>query len=305
MDTNKIIALIPDMAAFVTVVETGSFTKAAEKLGVTPSGISRQISRLENALAVVLLERSTRKQSTTVAGKEVFDFCQAILENAREVVNISDNNSKVASGHLRIAVPKAFGKQVLEPLLIPFMDAYPNIKLKVKVTDHLVDPIHDDVDIIFRLTDSPQENLVSKKLGDTRLMLCASPNYLEQRGTPQHPNDLVSHDCLFLGEAINDNIWEFSCGGQSFKIPVEGRYVVNHTEMRLNGVKQGLGIGIFPDFAIKDALKDGSVIRVLNDWHINGSYQGQISMQFAQTRHMPIRIRAFIDYISEHLPGVL
>lgn len=297
MDTNKLIQLLPDMVTYVTVVEAGSFTKAAEKLGLTPSAISKQVSRLENALSVVLMERTTRKQVMSEVGREVYEHCRLAIQSAKDAANISNAADIEPTGYLRIAVPKALGKQVLALHLQSFLQRYPQVKLRVKVTDKHLDPIVDDVDVIFSITNHPAERLICKVLGKVELLLCASLDYLAIHGSPTHPTQLAEHHCLHLGESPADDQWLFSKNEQSLKVKVSARYAVNHTEMRLNGIKQGLGIGILPDFTAKSAINNGDIVRVLDDWNIKGSYQGTINMQYAQARYMPQRVRVFIDYM--------
>lgn len=125
---------------------------------------------------------------------------------------------------------------------------------------------------------------------------------LDLKGTPAEPTELSLHDCLYLGETKTDHIWDFVKGNETHTIPVSGRYAVNHSQMRLNGVKDGLGIGIFPDFVIKEALQNGEVVQVLKDWTIKGNYHGVIAMQYAPSKYMPTRLRVFIDYATKNLP---
>jgi DNA-binding transcriptional LysR family regulator len=131
--------------------------------------------------------------------------------------------------------------------------------------------------------------------------LCASPSYIEERGLPLHPKELSNHDCLYLGETTTDHIWEFVKGEESHVIAVTGRYAVNHSQMRLNGVRDGFGIGIFPDFVIKEALANNDVVPVLSDWQIKGNYHGVIAMQYAQNKYMPSRLKVFTEFVKENL----
>lgn len=304
MDINKLVTLLPDMAAFVTVVESKSFSKAAQVLDMTPSGVSRQVSRLEKALQVTLLERTTRKQILTIAGEETYNYCKSIVDNAQEVVNISDKSSNKIEGELRISTPKAFGNQVLQPLFLQFLELHPNIKLKVKVTDQSCDPINDNLDLIFNLTNQPQENLIAKPLAKIDLVLCVTPEYLQINGIPKHPSELDKHQCLSLGETQHDNEWGFKQGSEYCQISVNGRFVVNHTEMRLNAVMHNLGIGIFPNFVVQEKLKQGLLIEVLSHWEVQGNYHGQVIMQFLRSQHMPNRLRVFIDFMVQQFETI-
>ncbi|PSW03792.1 LysR family transcriptional regulator [Photobacterium lipolyticum] len=301
MDTNRLIALMPDLAVFIIVVDEGSYTAAAKKLGVTPSALSKQISRLEQSLSVKLIERTTRKLMISESGTKIYEQCKVMTNAAKQAVEIANYEHTIPSGMLTVAAPKAFLSIVLQPLVTPFLTQYPDIQLKLKASDGEIDILSEGIDVVFRLTERPSEALVNKKIGKVNLTLCASPDYLEQRGEPQVPTDLLDHDCIYLGETATDHIWDFVKDDQFHTVSVTGRYAVNHSQMRLKGVKDGLGIGIFPDFVIKEALEEGTVKEVLKDWTIKGNYQGDIALQFAQTKYMPARLRAFIDYISEHL----
>lgn len=299
MDTNKLIALLPDMAAFVAVVETGSFTKAALKLGVTPSGVSRQVSRMETALSAVLIERTTRQQTITLVGRAVYEQCRQMLDSAKEAVVASENNANEASGRLRVAAPDSLAREVLEPLLMEFMTLYPAISLQVKVTDLRVDPAYQNLDLVFYVAEKPHEHLVCKTLGRVRSILCASSRYLAEYGTPDSPGDLVDHLCLPLGLFDGDNIWSFTQGTHKVVVTADGSYINNDAEMRLKGVKQGFGIAPFPDFVVRESLEKGEVVQVLADWRLNSDFQGGVHMQFPAMRFMPNKLRVFIDFMEK------
>ncbi|WP_010324005.1 LysR family transcriptional regulator [Marinobacterium stanieri] len=298
MDISKLIPLLPDMAAFVAVVETGSFTNAAEKMDITPSAVSRQVARLEASLAAQLIERTTRRQSTTAVGMAVYEQCRNMLDNASEALRVSESDTSIPRGRLKIAIPKALAKQVLEPHLLAFGKTYPEISLHLMVTDQRMDPARQDVDIVFHVSAEPLEHLVSKRLGSVRSILCASPDYLDRRGRPSMPADLLNHDCIPLGLNQGDNHWKLTRATQQVTLAVTGRYTNNHSEMRLRAVKEGFGIGIFPDFVVHEALAEGLVEQVLPGWHVHSDFQGEVHMQFQPMRFMPAKMRAFIDFME-------
>lgn len=301
MPNTKLVSLLPDLASFILVVNEGSFTAAAKKLDVTPSALSKLITRLERALSVKLLERTTRKLKITQAGQKVYDQANIMLNAAQQAVEVSKQDHTVPSGSITVAAPEAFLHSVMQPLVSPFLRLYPEISLKLRAVDGDIHLIKQDIDVAFRLTDKPDENLVLKEIGKTDLVLCASPDYIEKRGKPNHPIDLFEHDCLYLGETNNDNTWDFLKGDDFHTVEVSGCYAVNQSQMRLQGVKESLGIGIFHDFVVNEALKEKTVVRVLPDWTIKSNYHGGIAMQYAQTKYMPARLRVFIDYMLTHL----
>lgn len=301
MLNTKLIGLLPDLATFILVVNEGSFTAAAKKLGVTPSALSKLITRLEQALSVKLFERTTRKLVITQAGQKVYDQCLVMVNAAQQAVELSGSDHTEPSGSLTVAAPEAFLNSVLQPFVIPFLKQYPQIQLKLRAADGEIDLFKHNIDIAFKLTDKPDENLVLRELCKTNLVLCASPEYLEERGSPTHPTQLTQHDCLYLAETNKDHIWDFLKDDEFHTVPISGRYAVNHSQMRLNGVKNGLGIGIFHDFVVQDDLASGKVVQLLTDWTIKSNYHGAIAMQYAQTKYMPARLRVFIDYVMTHL----
>lgn len=301
MLNSRLIALLPDLATFILVVNKGSFTAAAKELGVTPSALSKLITRLEASLSVKLFDRTTRTLQITQSGEKIYQQSVAMVNAAQLAIEVSNEEHLEPVGTITVAAPKAFLSILLQPIVTPFLQQYPDIELKLKVSDGDIDMLEQGIDIMFRLTDAPYENLISKELGKVNLSLCASPAYLDLKGTPADPTELSLHDCLYLGETKTDHIWDFVKGNETHTIPVSGRYAVNHSQMRLNGVKDGLGIGIFPDFVIKEALQNGEVVQVLKDWTIKGNYHGVIAMQYAPSKYMPTRLRVFIDYATKNL----
>lgn len=301
MLNTKLISLLPDLATFILVVNEGSFTAAAHKLGVTPSALSKLITRLELALSVKLFERTTRKLVITQAGQRVYDQCLVMVNAAQQALELSSADHTEPLGSLTVAAPEAFLNSVLQPFVIPFLKQYPHIQLKLRVADGEIDLFRHNIDVAFKLTDKPDENLVLRELCKTNLVLCASSDYLKKQGIPQHPTELVHHDCLYLAETERDHIWDFLKDDEFHTIPITGRYAVNHSQMRLNAVKNDLGIGIFHDFVVQDALAEGKVVQLLQDWTIKSNYHGAIAMQYAQTKYMPARLKVFIDFVLQQI----
>ncbi|GAL15606.1 transcriptional regulator LysR family [Vibrio astriarenae] len=301
MVNAKLIALLPDLASYILIVKEGSFTAAAKKLDVSPSALSKLMTRLEKALNVKLIQRTTRKLIVTDSGQKVYEQAMVMLNAAQQAVEVSTIDHAEPAGTITVAAPEAFLNSVLQPFVVPFLEQYPEINLHLRAVDGEIDLFKYGIDVAFKLTDTPDEALVLKELGKTDLVLCASPEYLAKKGTPVHPDDLKQHDCLYLAETNTDNIWSFMRGEEIQTVEVHGRYAVNHSQMRLSGVKQGLGVGLFHDFVINEALESNEVVRVLSDWQIRSNYYGAIAMQYAQTKYMPARLRVFIDYINEQL----
>jgi DNA-binding transcriptional LysR family regulator len=305
MSNHRYIKLMPDMAVFVRVVETGSFSAAALELGMTPSAVSRQVSRLEQALAVRLLERTTRKLRLSESGSEIFERCRDMVKAARAAMEVADKFVGAPRGLLRVGMPKAFGKSVVAPLIPGFLERYPQVDLQLILNDRQLNLLNDDADLVIYITHQPAEGLAARPLMSVDQVLCATPEYLARHGTPRQPQDLCGHSCLSLGETPSDADWRFLRKGEATIVKVNGRYVVNHSEARLEGVLQHLGIACLPHFTARSALEQGLVTALLTDWEFVSTYQGTAYIQYLPTRYLAPKMRVFIDYLVQHLEGDL
>ncbi len=301
VDTNKLITLLPEMAVFVVVIEEGSFSKAAERLGVAPSSVSRSIAKLEDALSQKLLERTTRNMRLSIAGEEIHGLCVDMLKSARLATDAAFSSQNEVAGEVRLAAPRAFANQVLSPLILDFLQEYPKVSVHFVVEDHFIDPVGHEVDLVIHITDKPVESLVSKMLGTNRLRICATSDYLETFGYPNHPRELSAHQCIRLGESPSDRKWVFKKKGDVHSVNIDGRFAVNHTEIRKDAVLRGMGISIFPEFTIVDLIKSGAVVELLPDWEVEGSYRGKIVAQYPQSRFIPRQLKVLVDYLHSRL----
>lgn len=297
MSINLPLPLLGEMALFVKVVETGSFSEAARQMGVSPSAVSRSISRLEQALATRLLQRTTRKLRLSEGGEEVFKRCQEMVNAARSVMEISGQFTHEAEGLVRVSVPKAVGRFVVHPHMPEFLRQYPKVDVQLILEDRYVDLIDDNVDLILRISESPPAGLVGRPLFAIEHVLCATPKYLAEHGTPSHPQDLLEHSCIYLGETPADARWKFRRAGKTQTVAVRGRYAANHTGVRLDAVLQHVGIGSLPYFTARHALEAGTVVQVLPQWEFIASYHGEVWLLHSPTRYLPPKLRVFIDYL--------
>ena len=302
MNPADLFALLPDMAVFARVVDAGNFSVAARQLGTTPSTVSRQIKRLEEALATRLLERSTRKVRVTESGAQVVRYCRDMVSAASAAVDAAGQLGGRAQGKVSVSAPTAFAKTVIHPLVPGFLRAYADVDLQLLFSDHEVDPLDADLDLVIRLTEHPPPGLAGRRLGSVRWVLCASQAYLHARGTPAHPRDLVHHDCLYLGETADDNRWRLRRGTQTHSVDVSGRYIANHAGARLEAAMKDFGIAALPEFAATDALQSGALIQILTDWTLEArAYVGSIWLLYPPNRFLPPKVRALIDYLAEHI----
>lgn len=301
MSTNDKAMLLQEMAVFVRVVEAGSFSAAARRLGTTASAVSRQVARLEQELSLRLLERTTRQLRVNEAGSDFYLHCRAMLDAAEQAQAIGERLMSRPRGLVRLSVPKAYGKFVISPLMPGFLVRYPEVDVQLHISDQSPDLVEDGFDLLVSVTDQPPEGLAGKPLGPVRQLLCASPNYLQAHGTPQHPQDLIRHSCLYLGERAGDNRWHFSNGEQQEVVTVRGRYISNHSEARLDVALADIGITVLPQFTAARALEEGKLRELLPQWRYTGSYQGAAWLLWRQNQHLPPKQRVLIDYLSDAL----
>lgn len=295
------LSLLPDLALFVQIVEQGSFSAVARLTGTTPSAVSRSVSRLEREMGSKLLHRSTRKLRLSDAGKTVYAHALEMLEAARLAMDAAGSAQQVAQGKLTLSVPKAVGRFVIHPLMSEFLARFPQVDVCLRLEDRYLDLIDDGIDLALRITHSPSPGLHGKPLMPVSHVICATPHYLRQYGAPQNPQDLRDHSCISLGETPADARWKFRREGKTEIVQTRGRYAANHTAVRLDAVKQDLGIGSLPLFTAREALERGEIVQVLAEWEFISSYSGELWLLWAGNKHMPARMRAMIDYLSEKI----
>lgn len=297
--TNAFDRMIPELAIFVRVVDAGSFTAASTELAMSPSAVSRRVSRLERILGVQLLRRTTRQIALTEAG-------MATLERAREMVTAGQAALDVATGFMaepqglvRLSAPKAFARHVLHPILVKFLARYSRLDVQLIVEDRPIDLLRAAVDLGVQLTSHPPEGLVARTLMPVRQVLVASPELLAASPPIHVPLDLMQHSCLYLGEQAKDNQWRFTQAANRVDVTIRGRYAANHSGIRLDAALQGLGIAQLPDFVARDELMRGRLQQVLPEWELDANYQGAAYLLFPPTRHMPPKVRALVDFLVD------
>lgn len=303
MSTNPPLALLPLLATLVRVVDAGSFSAAARQAGGTASAVSRQVARLERQLQVRLFERTTRRLRLTQAGEEIVGHGRRMLEAARAAQDIGEHLQGTPRGTVRMSVPKALGRFVINPLVPAFLQRYPQVDLKLRLDDRAPNLVEDGFDLCLQVTEAPPPGLAGRPLLPVRQLLCASPAYLARAGTPRHPRELAQHSCLALDERADDHRWHFSRGDELVGVEVSGRYASNHSEARLLLAEEGIGLTCLPHFTAAAALAAGRLVEVLPDWRYRGSYQGAAWLLWLPGRQLPPKLRVLIDYLAECLAG--
>lgn len=285
------------MTAFVRAVERNGFSPAARELGVTPSAVSKLVTRLERRLGIVLLHRTTRKLALTPEGELFFERAQRIVEAIADAEHEVMRFGERPRGRLRINVGMAFGTYVLVPAIAEFKARYPEIQLELSLDDHIVDLVEAGADLGIRLGPLPDANIVARRLCDLTRVICAAPSYLARRGTPREPEDLAQHDCLILMGASGQREWPFASGEGVRQVSVRGTVAVDNAETLYELGLLGVGIIRLSDVIVGPAVRDGRLVPLLTATHRPESLP--LFAVYPATRHRPLKTGAMIDFLLE------
>ncbi|QAX87608.1 transcriptional regulator [Pseudomonas sp. DTU12.3] len=293
------IDMLPCMAAFAVVVETGSFIDASTKLGVSASAVSRQISKLEEALSMRLLERSTRQLKVNEDGVKIYSHCRALLHSSSRVFELKEELVR-PQGLIRISAPKMMNN-ICNQLMPEFLKKYPDINVQFIFDNSELNLISNEIDLSIRITDSPPLGLIGRKLFKVGYTLCASPDYIAERGIPLHPAELAEHSCIVMADNLEGEKWEFVNGGDRVQISVRGRYCSNDSEAVLEATMSDLGIACVPSAIAEQALRDKRLYSVLPNWRYSGASQGMAWLLYQPNRHGSQKLKVMVDYLLAKL----
>lgn len=293
---DRVIDNLSDLFVFVKVVELKSFSAAARATGSTKSTVSKQVRRLEEALGTRLLNRTTRHLGLTETGQSVYVHGVRIFEETTALYSSVDNLQEKPRGRLRVSTSVAFGNMHLTRLMNDFLVQYPDISVSLTLNDRYVDVVDEGFDVAIRLTSTPIESFVARRLSAIEYAVCATPEYLAAHPHITQIDDLAAHNCLLNGHAP-DAFWRFTRDEQKSEIRVSGRLTVNSSESLRIAVLGGNGIGLLPVFAIADDLKAGRLCTVLQEWTVEGSFGDSVYAIFLPSKFIAPKIRVFIDYL--------
>jgi DNA-binding transcriptional LysR family regulator len=289
---------LSDLDAFMAVAAARSFRAAAKVHGGSASSLGDAVRRLENQLSVRLLNRTTRSVTPTEAGARLMERLAPALGEIASALLTVDRFRDSPTGVLRLNVPTIVALHVLPEIAQRFLKAHPGITLEVVANDNFIDVLAAGFDAGIRYDESLERDMIAVPIGprQQRYVLAASHRYLEARGIPAHPQDLLDHACLrhrFPSRVIST--WEFEKGDEIVKVNVDGPLIATTIEMRLAAAKAGLGILYGFEEIVASALKDGSLVPVLPDW--SPSFSGPF-LYYPSRNHMPAPLRAFVDFIK-------
>ncbi|MFK5892164.1 MAG: LysR family transcriptional regulator [Pseudomonadota bacterium] len=290
------------MIIFSHVVEAESFSGAARRLGIAKSAISKHISLLEKEIGVRLLNRTTRRLSLTEIGKVYYKSCANIAVVAEEANRQVQQLKKEPLGSIKISAPVSFGSQFIAPAIHQFIQKHKLINIELLLHDHVVDLVEQGIDIAVRIGWLKDSSLFARKICESPRLLCASPEYIQRKGLPECPEDLLDHECIIFSLLPTPRHWIFSKNNQQQTIQVNGRIKTNSTNALRSFLLQGAGISTLSNFLISEDIKAGNLVPLLTEYDIGsaGVYAVLQSNLFQQ-----VKVRLFIDFLNEYIPEKL
>jgi DNA-binding transcriptional LysR family regulator len=287
--------------AFVKVVETGSFARAAERLGVSVSSVSRHVAELEAHLDARLLNRTTRRLSLTEIGSTFHERCVQLLGDLEEAEESAGAGTVAPRGTLRLTSDVSFGTRYLAPAIAEFMTRYPQVRIDAELSGRIVDLVDEGFDAAVRIGLVGGQNLVARKVGATQLVCCAAPAYLAQFGEPRTPEDLAAHACLTYAYTPQSGLWHFrDREGSEHGIRVTGPAHANSGGFLEALAVAGLGIILEPDFIVGPEVRAGHLVPILRAFAPPAS---AIHVVYPSRRHLSAKVRAFTEFLAQRFTG--
>jgi DNA-binding transcriptional LysR family regulator len=290
------------MTVLAAAVDAGSLSGAARTLQLPLATVSRKVADLERHLGTQLLVRGARRLNLTEAGVAYLAACRRILEDVAEAERVASGEYTMPMGELVVSTTQVFGRTHVLPVIVEFLKAYPDIRVRFQQVDRSVHLVDEQVDVAVRFGVPQVGNLVAVPVGHARALMCASAGYLAQRGVPRAVEDLAEHDCIVIESLGSTGRWDFSQGWTRYDGPVRSRIAVNTIESSLEAALQGLGIGQLLSFQVEEALASGRLHSVLDHLRAEPS---PVNLLYAARKPLPRKIRAFIDFAAPRLRALL
>jgi LysR family transcriptional regulator for bpeEF and oprC len=295
-----------DMAAieaFVSAADGLSFTAAAEVLGITPSGVSKAVSRLEDELKVRLFNRSTRSISLTVDGVVLYERCKQVLNDLNDAKLAMLQAQTAPTGRLRVSMPTVYGRLRVIPAISAFMERYPLVQVEASVTDRMVDVVEEGFDVVVRIGEVPDSRMVARRFSSTRFVVCGSPRYLETHGAPERPRDLRDHACVSFVSPQTRRLmdWSFVENGNPCVHSPSGSLSIDSGEAVVDAAVCGVGLVYCQDYMVEREVAAGTLVRVLDAFAAPAQ---PVVVMYPQNRHLSPRVRVFVDFMVEHLAAL-
>jgi DNA-binding transcriptional LysR family regulator len=286
------------MAVLLAVVEAGSLSAAGRKLGMPLATVSRKISELESHIKTRLLSRSTRRLMLTDAGRDYVAACQPILEAVNEAERAASGEYSQPKGDLIVTAPIVFGRLHVLPVTTEFLNAYPEVTVRLVLGDRIVNLLEDHIDLAVRIGDLPDSSLIATRVGTIRRVVCGSPKYFAERSVPKSPRELSAHQCVTFAALMAPDAWSFRVNGADVSVPVHARLIVNTAEAAIDAAISGVGVTRVLSYQIEAARRAGLLDVTLRKFE---PAPMPVSLVYASQARVPLKLRAFLDFAAPRL----
>lgn len=290
-------SILPYLETFEAVVDKGSFTAAAEALGISKPVVSKQVSHLERELGVQLLQRTTRRLHLTQAGEILASYSTRIMSDVREAEQSVLPLQSEPQGRLRISAPESLAMSLLPKVLLDFQQQFPKVELDVRISGRFIDLIEEGIDVALRVGKLEDSTLIARLLMPCKIHIAASPDYLKKHGIPDHPDDLFKHNCLVYSQSPKPDTWVFKDqNGKQLNIKVNGNLRSDDGNLLLRASLIGNGLFIGPTYMLTDALNKGLLETVLDDYTLTTT---GLYAVYPYSKLVSSKVRTFVDYLAE------
>jgi DNA-binding transcriptional LysR family regulator len=289
---------IESLQVFVAVAHEGGFSAAARALGLPVPTVSRKVAELEESLGVRLFDRSTRSVVLTEAAQPYYQSCRRLLDELRDADELVSGDHRSPRGELTITAPVGFGRQHVQPVALEFLREYSEIDLRLLMVDRLVDLVDEQVDLALRISELPDSSLVARTLGHIKMIVCASPGYLQRHGVPRHPSELAEHACILWASLGARKAWLFRDEDTDAMFPIRVRLATTLPESAIEAAQAGLGLTQVTSYQAEAAVRAGTLVPVLRDYE---SPTTPVSLVHPSNRRVPLKVRAFLDFAAPRL----
>jgi DNA-binding transcriptional LysR family regulator len=286
------------MSILLAVVDAGSLSAAARRLGIPLPTVSRKLAELEAHLRTRLLHRTTRALSLTEAGAAYVEACRRILDEVGEAERSAAGEYATPMGDLTLTAPVVFGRLHIVPVVAEFLAQYPKIGIKLLLTDRVVHLMEEQIDVALRIGELPDSTLMASTVGMVRMVVCGSPAYLAKHGVPSRPQDLAAHDCIGFDVLESRRAWVFGSGKSALSVPVVSRLAVNTAEAAIDAAALGVGLVRVLSYQVAEAVTNGALSVVLQDYE---SAPLPVSLVHKGQAPLPLKLRAFLDFAAPRL----
>lgn len=288
---------LDELSTFLAIFDAGSLVGAAKRRRKSPPAISRILTGLEDRLGARLFERTTRQLVATDAGRRLAGHARGVLEQYEELAREISGTVETPRGRLRVTAPVMFGRMHVAPLLLSFMDGYPHIELDFVLADRNLDLVYEEIDVAIRIGKLQESGLIARYLGEVRGIVVASPSYIDRRGCPKTPDDIAKHDIVFFSSSPQAPEWRFKIAEKEVAIRTTPRITVNQADAAIFAARMGRGVTSVSSYQAMPDIEQGHLVRVLREFETDPI---PVNLVMPSVRHMPRRVRAFVDYCVVH-----